>query len=103
MYSSLPMIGSPEYRAAAAASSRVGRILDDKLQEPTDDVIDFVVRTAFVCVFVRVTVAPETNRPPGSVMVPRMVDVPVWLQDKDAARIRERRATFRRLRIGFLQ
>jgi hypothetical protein len=37
------------------------------------------------------------------VMVPRMVDVPVWLQDKDAARIRGRRATLRRLRIGFLQ
>jgi hypothetical protein len=65
--------------------------------------VDFVVRTPFVCVFVRVTVAPGTNRPPGSVTVPRMVDVPVWLQDKDAARIRGRRATLLRLRIEFLQ
>jgi hypothetical protein len=39
--------------------------------------VDFVVRVAFVAVFVNVTLAPDTTRPCGSVIVPRMEEVPV--------------------------
>src|SRR5438045_3905036 len=64
----------------------------------------FVVRTAFVAVFVSVTVAPDISRPPGSVTVPRMVDVPVWLHDRKATeKTKRRKAKSRRLRIVLLR
>src|SRR5579883_3159415 len=47
--------------------------------------VDLVVREALVAVLVSVTVAPETTRPCGSVMVPRIVDVPVGLHVREVS------------------
>jgi hypothetical protein len=48
--------------------------MDSKVYVPADPVVSVLER--FVCRLVIVTVAPDTAAPEGSVIVPRIVDVP---------------------------